>query len=216
MSAKPAASPETDAPKKSKKMLFIIVGAVVALAGAGGGYFYYASAKKAALAAAEDESPVSKKTPAKAPIFLPLDSFTVNLADTHAEKMAQIAVSLKLVDQKTADEIKIYMPAIRHNILKVIAAKESRLLLTNEGKDQLAHEIAIVSAEPLGWEPPEGEGLPSKQDKDSGAEKSNKSAEVDKDAKEAKGDKSKAKKAKKKAPPPNPVEQVHFSQFIVQ
>ena len=231
MTAKKAAAPAGGeaAPKKSKKMLFIIVGVVLALAGGGG--YYYMSAKKAAAAAAEEEGGghAASKEHAKKPIFVPLDAFTVNLADTNAEKMAQISVTLQVSDPKVAEEVKVYMPAIRHNLLKIISSKESKELLSSEGKDRLADEIAIATAIPLGWTPPEDEGdRPPKAAKpapaaphgdaktaDAGHGEA-KPAAAEPEPAEVKVEKPKPKKLKRRAPPPNPIEQVHFSQFIVQ
>ena len=170
------------------------------------------AAKKAAAEAAEDsDAPTGKNLP-KRPIFVPLDPFTVNLADPGGEKMAQISINLQISDAKISEEIKAFMPAIRHNVLKIISSRESRELLTSDGKDKLAEEIAIATALPLGWSPSE-EDAPVKEKSES-PDKSAKDTE--KAAKPGAGDKNKAKKMKRRAPPPNPIEQVHFSQFIVQ
>ena len=212
MSSKAASvSANEPAPKKSKKMLFIIVGVVLALAGGGGGYYYMAAKKAAAEAAEDSDAPTGKNLP-KRPIFVPLDPFTVNLADPGGEKMAQISINLQISDAKISEEIKAFMPAIRHNVLKIISSRESRELLTSDGKDKLAEEIAIATALPLGWSPSE-EDAPVKEKSES-PDKSAKDTE--KAAKPGAGDKNKAKKMKRRAPPPNPIEQVHFSQFIVQ
>ena len=206
--AAPAAAAAEGAPKKSKKKLLIIIGLVLALAGGGGGYYYMAQ-KKAKEAAEEDGHPAGKEH-AKKPIFVPMDAFTVNLADTNAEKMAQISVTLQISDPKVAEEIKAYMPAIRHNLLKLISSKESKELLSSEGKDRLAEEIAIATALPLGWTPQEEDTEAKPKKAKAGEGDAETKGESDKDSK------AKSKKSKRKEPPPNPIEQVHFSQFIVQ
>jgi hypothetical protein len=97
------------------------------------------------------------------------------------------------------------MPAVRNEILLLISSKRAADLVTREGKETLAAEIAIAAARPLGWTPPEEpEPEPEPPPK----------------AKGDKGEKAKAAARAKRPPPPppppNPVAQVHFASFIVQ
>lgn len=173
--------------KKGKKKL-VIIGALAAvlLAGGGGGAWYFL--KPPAGDEEHAEAEVAKKGP---PVFSPLDPFVVNLADDGGDRMAQVGVTLELKDVKTGDAIKEVMPAIRNGILLLISSKRSDELLTLAGKEKLAVEIAEVTGEHLGWSP---------------------EAEEQEEKKPAKG------KAAKRAPPPppNPVQAVHFAQFIIQ
>ncbi len=82
-----------------------------------------------------------KADPKAVPTFVPLDTFTVNLADRDGERYAQIGITLEVRDGKVAEQIKAFMPAIRNNILMVLAHKTSAELLQREGKQQLAAEI---------------------------------------------------------------------------
>lgn len=207
MSAAAAATDATDAPKKkgSKKLMLIIGGVVLVLALGGGAAFYMMqkrAAEAAAAAAAEeegDEAPKAKESHAKkdshaaAPTFLPLDPFVVNLADREQERFAQIGVTLQVDDAKVADQLKLYMPAIRNGVLLVLSAKTSTELLDRAGKEKLASEIMREAVRPLGIEI---------EDEDAHEE-----AATDKPAK---------KKKKKRPAEHNPVESVHFSSFIIQ
>lgn len=199
-----AAAPASDAaPAKGggKKKLLVIVGIVVVLllAGGGGALFMMkkASDKAAAEAAAaeeEDAGSSAKATvkidPAKPPAFVPLDPFVVNLADRDSDRFAQIGITLEVDDPAFAEKMKPFMPAIRNNILMILAHKTSSELLGREGKEKLAEEIAREAVRPMGIdidppEPEEAEDAPKK-------------------------------KRKKKAGPKNPVRAVLFSSFIVQ
>ena len=208
MSAAAAATDATDAPKKkgSKKLMLIIGGVVLVLALGGGAAFYMMqkrAAEAAAAAAAEeegDEAPKAKDSHGKkdghaaAPTFLPLDPFVVNLADREQERFAQIGVTLQVDDAKVADQLKLYMPAIRNGVLLVLSQKTSTELLERAGKEKLASEIMREAVRPLGIEI---------EDEEAHQEE----AATDKPAK---------KKKKKKAAEHNPVESVHFSSFIIQ
>jgi flagellar protein FliL len=214
MSTATATDAEAPAPKKSvgKKKLLIIVGAAVLVLGlAGGGAVIYLKKKAAAAAEAEEnaageiDTKVAARDPKVVPTFVPLDPFTVNLADRDAERFAQVAVSLELRDPKTADQIKLFMPVIRNNILMVLSHKTSADMLGREGKAQLALEIQREASRALGVEISDAKGKP-----DAAAAKADPADDGD-------GDKPAAKQAKKKDPLQDlPVSAVHFSNFIVQ
>ena len=86
-------------------------------------------------------------------MFVALDNFTVNLADREAERYAQIGISLELNDAKAGERIKVFMPAIRNNILMVLAHKRSSDLLERAGKEKLAEEVLRETERALGLEP---------------------------------------------------------------
>jgi flagellar FliL protein len=161
-----AAAPVADVPvaaRGSKKKLIFIIAAIVLLlgiAGAGALVFMKQQQRHAAEAAEADgeeahaEAKPARPDPKAVPTFVPLDPFTVNLADREAERYAQIGITLELASEKATDRIKAYMPAIRNNILMVLAHKSSQQLTEREGKEQLAAEVLRESLRPLGYEPP--------------------------------------------------------------
>jgi flagellar FliL protein len=211
MSAAPAATADAaPAAKGGKKKLIIIIAAVLVLVLGGGGAAFFMMKKPPAdgeeagddgggHGKAKAEAPAAKAKPKHdpkhPPTFVPLDPFTVNLADRESERYAQVAVTLEIDDAKTADELKLYMPAIRNNILMVLSHKTAEQLLTREGKEKLATSILYASVRPLGYDIEEDED----------------------EADAAAADAPKKKKKKKKAAPlALPVTAVHFSNFIVQ
>ncbi|WP_425258309.1 flagellar basal body-associated FliL family protein [Rubrivivax sp. RP6-9] len=193
-----AAAATADAPPpKGKKKLLIIVGAavlVVVLA-------VVALLMMKKSAPADDEEAAEQTAPAKAavkhdpkavPTFVPLDPFTVNLADRDAERYAQVGITLEVGDTATGDQIKAYMPAIRNNILLVLAEKTAAQMMDREGKVKLAGQIQRETSRAMGYEVEEPE----------------------EDA--ADDEAPKKKKRKKAAAPALPVTGVHFSNFIIQ
>lgn len=198
MATAPAA--EAAAPKGGgSKKLIIIIAAVLVLVLVGGGAAVMLLKKKPPAEDGEDgaeatEAPVKAKAHAKSdhpPTFVPLDPFTVNLADKDVDRFAQIGVTLQVEDPKFADQIKAYMPAIRSNVLMVLAHKTAAELLTREGKEKLARDIMRESVRPMG-------------------------IELDDDDDEHAAADAPKKKKKKKAKVESPVTQVLFSNFIVQ
>jgi len=149
------------APAKSKKKLILFAAlALLLLALGGGGAAFWVSQKQAAMAAdaesGDDADAVAEGQPRKKrgdkqhlPVFLPLDLFTVNLADRDAERYAQVGVTLELADIKTSDLLKAYMPAVRNDVLMLIAHKKAGELQDRAGKLELAREIKRVALKPL-------------------------------------------------------------------
>ena len=214
MSAAPAATdPAQAAPKGGKKKLIIIIAAVLVLVLGGGGAAFMLMKKKpaegeedagdghpkpSAEARAAHAEPAKQRPqydPKHPPVFLLLDPFTVNLADKESERYAQIGVTLEIADTKTGEDIKLYMPAIRNNILMVLSQRSAAQLTTREGKEKLARSIQYAAVRPLGFD------IDDEDDEEEAAAETT----------------PKKKKKKKKLPPSNlPISAVHFSNFIVQ
>jgi flagellar protein FliL len=202
------AAEEVPVKKGKKKLIMMVAAAVLVLAAAGGGIAFYLK-KKAAAAAELAEAEGADQADAAAhpkvdlnhpPVFVPLDPFTVNLADKESDRYAQIAVTLQVEDAKFAEKMKAFMPAIRNSILMVLAHKTSQELLDRSGKQALADEILREAARPMGiyiTEVATPKTTPAEQNKDNAEEKD--------------------KKPKSAAEPVvNPIQQVHFANFIVQ
>ena len=195
------ATADAAAPKKgNKKVVVMAAAAVLLLAIAGGGGFMLM--KKKAPAEGEAEAAEShqaapaaatKRDPKHPPVFVPLDSFTVNLADRTAERYAQVGITLEVEDAKVGDQIKVFMPAIRNNILMALAEKSAAELMDREGKTKLAERIRRETSRALGYDVEE----PDPEDA------------VDEE-------KPKKKSKKKKVEVTLPITAVHFSNFIIQ
>jgi flagellar FliL protein len=197
-----AAAADAPAPAKSKKkLIIIIIIAVAALVLVGGGLAAVMMMKKKANAEAQEEGDAPAKSAAKAaptfdpkavPAFVPLDPFTVNLADRNAERYAQVGLTLEIVDAKIGEQIKVYMPAIRHNVLMTIADRTAGELMDRGGKAKLAEKIRRDVSRAIGYE-----------------------IEADQETSEEASNEKPAKK-KKKSEVELPVKAVHFSTFIIQ
>ncbi|MBV8604966.1 MAG: flagellar basal body-associated FliL family protein [Pelomonas sp.] len=192
------AAPAADAPKSGggMKKLIIIGGAVALVLVIGGvGLMMYLSNKAKAEDAGGDDTPAAtqpKKKSGEPPVFVPLDPFTVNLADKEVDRFAQIGVTLQVTDAHAGDDIKAYLPAIRSNVLVLLSHKTSADLLSVEGKEKLAEEVKHQANIAMGIE----------DDFDEEAAASDAAPP--------------AKKKKKKHASESPIAQVLFSSFIVQ
>jgi flagellar FliL protein len=128
-------------PKKSKKLL-IIVGALLLLGSAGGaGAWYYTQASHAPKAAKEE--------PPKPPVFVSLDTFTINLMAEPAEQFLQVDITLQLADDIDAALVKTHMPEVRNRLLMLLTTKKGSEISTLEGKKQLGTEISAQLNQPF-------------------------------------------------------------------
>jgi flagellar protein FliL len=202
MSNAAATADAAPAPKGKKKLIIILAAAVLLLGGGGTAALLLLKKKPAEDDGGDEHAQVEKAKPKAAvkhdpkhpPTFAPLDPFTVNLADRETERFAQVAMTLELDEPATADQVKAFMPAIRNNILMVLAHKTSGEILVAEGKTKLAGEIQRATSRALGVEVDEPEEDDGEEDP---APK-------------------KKKKKKRNVDVALPIVAVHFSNFIVQ
>jgi flagellar protein FliL len=206
MSAATAEIADAPPPKAGRKKLIILAAAAVLLLAVAGGAAFLLLKKapeldedgeevhgKAATAQVDKHKKDEKIVP---PVFVPLDPFTVNLADKESERYAQVGITLEIEDNKFGDQLKLYMPAIRNNILMVLSHKTAAELATREGKEALAQTILRESLRPLGIQVAKA---------------------AEEEPEDSANDAPKKKKKARKAPPPvYPIKAVHFSNFIIQ
>lgn len=189
------AAPEAAPTGGGKKKLIMILGVVVLLVVVAGVAAVLLLRKPAPVDGEddghEDEAPahVAPAKPGAPPVYLPVDPFTVNLSDREVDRYAQVGVTLEVVDQKTADMLKNYMPSIRSGVLMVLSHKSAADLMSKEGKEKLQKEILAEAVRPLGFQ------VELEEEEDEEAPK---------------------KKKKKKKAASLPVTNVLFAQFIVQ
>lgn len=141
--AVPVESSETEEAvpaRKSKKKLFIIAGALVILLGGGAGaWFFMHGAHDTQEKAAE---------PAKPPVYLPLETFTVNLQG--GEQYLQTDITLQVADPAEVESIKLHMPRVRSRLLTLLSSKQADELITPNDKKKLAQEILAQIKLPFG------------------------------------------------------------------
>jgi flagellar FliL protein len=203
-----------DAPdrKKGRTGLIVALAAVVLLGGGGGGAAWWFLGRGDPDPEAEAARAQARREATRQ--FVTLEPFVVNLADRESERYAQVGIVLEVEGAESNKRIADRMPAVRNEILLLISSKQAQQLTTREGKEQLAAEIALAAARPLGWKPPDARL--AEQDREPAASPKLKAS--DRNAGDRKGRKdTKDRTADAVAEPvPNPVARVHFASFIVQ
>jgi len=146
------------AAKSGKKMIIIIIVVVLVLAIAGVGVLLLLKKKSKPAegeeAATEQTHETAKFDPHKPPVFLPMEPFTVNLQSDMGEQFLQVVATMRVADDKVGEQIKVFMPQIRHEVLSLLAGKKAAEITSPEGRETLAEEIRGIVNDVLGWEPP--------------------------------------------------------------
>lgn len=133
------------APSTSKKKI-IIAAAVLLVAGAAGGGAWYFMQKKGDH---KEKVEAKHEAPAVAPVFLTLETFTVNLQPDPDEKFLQLDLSIQLANPETAEVLKVQMPAVRNRLLMLLTSKKASQISLIEGKTALSDEIADEMRKPF-------------------------------------------------------------------
>ena len=161
--SKAAKSPEATT-KKGK--LPLIIGLVVLLGGGGGGGSWWITKQKAAAAteAEAGHGGAAKKdghgaagaegeAVAEGGALLALDVFTVNLADTEAQRFLRTDVQLVIdADEAVAKELeeaKLPVVRVRSAVLELLSSQKAADIATPEGKEALKKAIAEKAAKAL-------------------------------------------------------------------
>jgi flagellar FliL protein len=130
------------APRSNKSLLIVLVlvaGALLAAAGVAG-YFLLARAAAAG-------TPGAPVTPA--PIFVPLDPWTVNLQGDGRTRFLHVGLTLKAADKATQDRIAEYLPEVRSRVLTLLSNRDPATLASAEDKTRLAGEIMAAVNRPF-------------------------------------------------------------------
>jgi flagellar FliL protein len=122
--------PRVEPKNRRRNLILAIVSSVLLLsAGVGGTAWYFTRFPDGAMPAK------------KPPVFVNLETFTVNLQSEHDQHL-QTNLTLKVEDPSKADLIKLHMPEVRDHILLLLSSKTASQIATVEGKKKLAAEVA--------------------------------------------------------------------------
>ncbi|MGE5650156.1 flagellar basal body-associated protein FliL [Noviherbaspirillum sp. UKPF54] len=143
---KAGAKPDSEQPAAPKKKLIIIAAAaVLLLAGAGGGAWFFLGSK----AQHADKPAKEQHKPAAAPVFMALETFTVNLQGEDMQQFLQVNMTLQVADEATVEHLKTNMPQVRNRLLLLLSSKKATEILTVEGKKKLSTEIVEQIQQPF-------------------------------------------------------------------
>ncbi|WP_017429054.1 flagellar basal body-associated protein FliL [Vreelandella jeotgali] len=86
----------------------------------------------------------------KAPIFLEIEPFTVNLTgDRSGSRLLYTGITLRTGDKPSKKTLAQHMPQVRSRLLTLLSDKHADELTSPEGKKQLSRDIIAKLQEPL-------------------------------------------------------------------
>jgi flagellar FliL protein len=148
MAAKEEAPPpagEVAAPaKKGKLKLIIIILVVVVVLLAGALVAFLLLTKPAPEAEHAAPAQKAKAVELPAPMYMPIDAFTVNLISETGDQYLQLGLTFDMSSAEASDKAKTYMPKIRNDLTVHLASQKPSELGTKEGKAKLAEEIRVM------------------------------------------------------------------------
>lgn len=125
------------APKRPLLVILLVLISVVACGAAGYSWWLLQQHKNGAEPAA--------------PVFMPLDTFTVNLVtpDNNPDRVLYIGLTLRLPDESTRRQLNDFLPEVRSRLLMLLSRQEASQLANEQGKQQLVAQIKDVLSPPL-------------------------------------------------------------------
>jgi flagellar FliL protein len=154
MSTKDQIPTPSVSPTRSRRRWLVLVALFVALAG-GGGAYWWSRQPLAAAGSTESDSATAAAHAAAPGSLLPLNTFTVNLADPGASRFLRVTVQLVLSGKDTAADVQhdtLAMTRIQSAVLELLTTQRSDTLITPEGKSALKKDIATRVSGTVGHE----------------------------------------------------------------
>jgi flagellar FliL protein len=142
---KPAAAPVAPQGGSKKLLIIIIVVLLFAILAIGGATAFFLMTRHnnaANIEEEEEEEMVIIEAAKKShPVYVTMETFTVNLVPDPGEQFVQVVFSVEIVGVEFEERINAFMPKIRNNVVLLLSSKKASELLTKEGKEKLAGEI---------------------------------------------------------------------------
>ncbi|MGE8569204.1 MAG: flagellar basal body-associated protein FliL [Achromobacter sp.] len=84
-----------------------------------------------------------------APIFVPIEAFTVTLQNAETERIMHVGLTLRVSDEQTRTRLEKYMPEVRSRILMVLSSQSPTGVQTQQGKTEMANAIKTAVNQPF-------------------------------------------------------------------
>lgn len=120
------------------RLWLIVIILLVVVLGAAGTAGWLLLNKRAGHPDAKPVAAAAPQSDAK-PVFLDLDSFTVNLEG--GDRLLYVGMTLQLGNESTKEFMKAHLPQVRNRLLMVLSGQDAEALITGAGKQQLAESI---------------------------------------------------------------------------
>jgi flagellar FliL protein len=138
-------------PSTMLKLLKTLIGVSVIVAASIGATLLYYDKTGLGLASAETpaDAPAERKAvPLPAPIFIPLDPFTVTVRGESSQRILYVAITLRTADDASRRMIVEFMPEVRDRALRKLAEQQPDRVQTPEGRQALVASLSRTLQDP--------------------------------------------------------------------
>lgn len=128
-------------------LIVLLVLMTIALCGTGG-YAWWITKNHQVNPPTTSVKPIQ---PLARPVFMPLDTFTVNLQnnDNDPSRVLYIGLTLRLPDEKHRETLSEYLPELRSRLLLLLSSQKTEDLSNDAGKQRLVQEIKKTLSPPF-------------------------------------------------------------------
>lgn len=127
----------------------VIIGASVAAT-----LFYYAPQTGLGQAIAQENSiALGKPTVVAAPIYFPMEPFTVTLRGERSSRILYVAITLRVGDDFARKILNEYTPEVRDRVLKTLSEQDPDVIQTPEGRAALVETLTRTVSAPYSPQP---------------------------------------------------------------
>ncbi|PXX96454.1 flagellar basal body-associated protein FliL [Halomonas sp. LBP4] len=136
----------------SRKLLWLMVILVILSSSVAAAVIYLVLDQRDGAVLASTEAVPERR----APIFVKIDPFTVNLADdAYGSRLLYAGLSLKVGDEETREILEEHMPQVRSRLLMMFAGKQAGDLTDPGSKQRLGDQVMAVLDPPMTDHQPE-------------------------------------------------------------
>lgn len=120
---------------------------LIVAASVGGTLFYYNKMGSSSATTAND---ITSQPPVvlSAPIFSPLEPFTVTLNDEAGGRVLYVAITLRVINEASHKIIQEYMPEVRDRVLRELATQNPEQVQTIAGREALVNKLTTILQQP--------------------------------------------------------------------
>lgn len=130
----------------SRKLLWLMVILVILSSSVAAAAIYLVLTQRDGTVLASTEAVPERR----APIFVKIDPFTVNLADdAYGSRLLYAGLSLKVGDEETREILMDHMPQVRSRLLMLFAGQQASELTGPESKQRLRDRVLAVLDPPM-------------------------------------------------------------------
>ena len=132
---------------KASTVVKVALGVLLIVAASVAGTLFYYNQMGSSAATTND---ITSQPPAvlSAPIFSPLEPFTVTLNDEAGGRVLYVAITLRVINEASHKIIQEYMPEVRDRVLRELATQNPEQVQTIAGREALVNKLTTILQQP--------------------------------------------------------------------